>query len=418
MPKISDSTEYKDIVCPFCSLHCDDLKLNIIDNKIFVKSDINESCKDKFERNNSTSVNTVSPKINSKSESFDIVVKHSKKLISESDETLIFNTSADVNIARELIISTSKINGIFDHINSGTFLKNIDIYQRKGFMSTSLSEVKNKSDVIVLFSDNILKNYPRLVERVLAPDNSFSVKANKKKIYIIGDKKNNIKQSFKKDSRIEYIDFNIRDTSMLIESLKTKSNNTSIKDNIFNELLQRINNSKYLTICWATSELIKNVNCYNTISSISEYVVSINEKSRAACLPLAGNDGDVSNIQTTGWLTGFPSRIKFTGNYFEYDRDLYHGNNLIESNNIDLVIYVNGISNKKLILNKKNKNIIIGHPSTKYNIQPDVFIPCGIPGIDYKGLIFRTDNVVTLPLVDIKIPTYRSAQEILRRIVS
>jgi formylmethanofuran dehydrogenase subunit B len=374
MPKISDATEYKDIVCPFCSLHCDDLKLDIIDNKIFVKSDINESCKDKFERNNSTSVNTVSPKINSKSESFDIVVKRSKKLISESEETLIFNSSSDVNIARELIISTSKINGIFDHINSETFLKNIDIYQRKGFMSTSLSEVKNKSDVIVLFSDNILKNYPRLVERVLAPDNSFSVKANKKKIYIIG--------------------------------------------NIFNELLQKINNSKYLTICWATSELIKNVNCYNTISSISEYVVSINEKSRAACLPLAGNDGDVSNIQTTGWLTGFPSRIKFTGNYFEYDRDLYHGNNLVESNNIDLVIYVNGISNRKLILNKRNKNIIIGHPSTKYNIQPDVFIPCGIPGIDYKGLIFRTDNVVTLPLVDIKIPTYRSAQEILRRILN
>ena len=78
MPKISDSIEYKDIVCPFCSLHCDDLELDIIDNKIFVKSDINESCKDKFERNNASSVKAVSPKLNSKSESFDIVVKRSK----------------------------------------------------------------------------------------------------------------------------------------------------------------------------------------------------------------------------------------------------------------------------------------------------------------------------------------------------
>jgi formylmethanofuran dehydrogenase subunit B len=253
---------------------------------------------------------------------------------------------------------------------------------------------------------------------VLAPDNSFSIRPNKKKVYIIGNKKNNIKQGLKKDDRIEYIDFNIRNTSILIQSLKTKNNNTSLKENIFNKLLASINNSKYLTICWATSEFIGTDNCYNTISAISEYVVSINETSRAACLPLAGNDGDVSNIQTTGWLTGFPTRVKFTGDYFEYDRDLYHGNRLIESNNINLVIYVNCISNKKLVLNKKNKNIIIGHPSTKYNIQPDVFIPCGIPGIDYKGLIFRTDNVVTLPLKAIKIPTHRSAQEILRRLTN
>lgn len=418
MPKISDSPKYKDIVCPFCSLHCDDIELDVEDNKIFVKSDISESCKKKFEQNNSNSITTISSQLNGKSESFDNAVKQSKKLINNSNETVILNTSADVNITRELLTSTSKINGIFDHINSETFLKNIDIYQRKGFMSTSLSEVKNKSDVIVLFSNNILENYPRLVERVLAPDNSFSIKANKKKIYVIGNKKNNIKQNLKKDNRIKYIDFNLRDTSILIESFITKSNETSLKENIFNELLQSINTSKYLTMCWATSEFIKNDNCYNIISAISEYVVSINETSRAACLPLAGNDGDVSNIQTTGWLTGFPSRIKFTGNYFEYDRDLYHANSLIESNKIDLVIYVNSISNKKLVLNKKNKNIIIGHPTTKYNIQPDVFIPCGIPGIDYKGLIFRTDNVVTLPLEAIKIPTHRSAQEILRRLVN
>ena len=418
MPKISDSTEYKDIVCPFCSLHCDDIELNIRDNKINVKGGIGKPCKDKFEQNNSNSLDTISPKLNGKLESFDNAIKQSKKLIKDSHETLIFNTSSDVNITRELLTSTSKINGIFDHINSETFIHNIDIYQRRGFMSTTLSEVKNKSDVIVLFSNNILKNYPRLIERVLAPDNSFSIRPNKKKVYIIGNKKNNIKQGLKKDDRIEYIDFNIRNTSILIQSLKTKNNNTSLKENIFNKLLASINNSKYLTICWATSEFIGTNNCYNTISAISEYVVSINETSRAACLPLSGNDGDVSNIQTTGWLTGFPTRVKFTGDYFEYDRDLYHGNRLIESNNINLVIYVNCISNNKLVLNKKNKNIIIGHPSTKYNIQPDVFIPCGIPGIDYKGLIFRTDNVVTLPLKAIKIPTHRSAQEILRRLTN
>ena len=207
-------------------------------------------------------------------------------------------------------------------------------------------------------------------------------------------------------------------SEMCIRDSTNKVNESRLSNKIFNNLAKSIYGSKYLSMIWATSEFMKHDTCDAIINHISDYVLSINETSRAACLTLASNEGDASSIQTSGWLTGFPSRIKFTGNYFEYDRDLYNTESLIESNNVDLVIYINAISNKELSLNKKNKNIIIGHPSTKFNINPHVFLPCGIPGIDYRGLIFRTDNVVTLPLSSIKIPTYRSVQEILRGITS
>ena len=59
MPKISDSINYKNIVCPFCSLHCDDIDLDINDNKIHIKSDINPSCKEKFEKNNSQTLSLI-----------------------------------------------------------------------------------------------------------------------------------------------------------------------------------------------------------------------------------------------------------------------------------------------------------------------------------------------------------------------
>ena len=70
-----------------------------------------------------------------------------------------------------------------------------------------------------------------------------------------------------------------------------------------------------------------------------------------------------------------------------------------------------------MCLNKKHKNIVIGRLSTKFNIDPDVFIPCGVPGIDYPGHVFRTDNVVSLPLTAVKIPNLKSTQEILREII-
>ena len=416
MPKISDSTNLKNIVCPFCSLHCDDISIDVNDNKLSVKNDLLPSCKEKFEKYNREVFNNQPSKIKGKETDNKKTTDYCKNLIHNSNETLILNASSDVNICREILSSASKINGIVDHINSSIFLKNISLYQRRGYMTTTLTEIKNKSDVIILFSDNMLKLYPRLIETVVAPKNSFSVNPKNKKIIIIGDKKSNLNSCPIKDSRINFIDYNNKYIPLLLQSITDKKNKTSLDNQVFNVLLKNISKSNYLTMLWSTSELIKYKECNQIIYKISEYIVSVNETSRAACLSMSGNDGDASSIQTTAWISGYPTRVKFTGSYFEFDKDAHNSNQLIESNNIDLVIYINTISNKKLVLNKKHKNIIIGQPATRYNIEPDVFIPCGVPGIDYKGHIFRTDNVVSLPLSEIKISKHRSAQEILREI--
>ena len=220
-----------------------------------------------------------------------------------------------------------------------------------------------------------------------------------------------------KDKRIAYIDFNNKNISDLLTSFANKKNTTSISNRNFNKLLTSIENCKYLSILWATSEFNGYKECDEIIYNISAYVVSLNKTMRAACLSLAGNDGDVSFSQTPGWMSGFPSRIKFTGNFFEYDKDSHNASLLINSGNSDLVIYLNSLSEKKLILNKKNKNIVIGRPFTKYNIEPDVFIPCGIPGVDFKGHIFRTDNVVSLPLSSLRLSHSKSVQQVLREII-
>ena len=416
MPKISDSVNLKNIVCPFCSLHCDDISVDVKDNKLLVKNDLLPSCKAKFEKYNRKIFNDQSCKIKGKEASIKKTFDYCKKLINKSNETLILNASSDVNICREILSSASKINGIVDHINSSTFLKNIGLYQRRGYMTTTLTEIKNKSDIIILFSNNILRSYPRLMEIVLAPKNSFSINPKNKRIFIIGDKENNMKGCTSNDSRITLIDFNNKNIPLLIKSIVNKKNETPLSNKYFDMLLKNISKSKYLSMLWSTSELIKYNECDQIIHTISEYIVSLNETSRAACLSMAGNDGDISSVQATAWISGYPTRVKFTGSYFEFDRDAYNSEKLIESSNIDLVIYINTISNKKLILNKNHKNIIIGQPTTKYNIEPDAFIPCGVPGIDYKGHIFRTDNVVSLPLSEIKISKHQSAQEILRDI--
>ena len=50
----------------------------------------------------------------------------------------------------------------------------------------------------------------------------------------------------------------------------------------------------------------------------------------------------------------------------------------------------------------------MGHPNSIFDNMPDIFIPVGIPGVDYDGIMFRTDNVVSVALKkirNIKLPT-------------
>ena len=80
----------------------------------------------------------------------------------------------------------------------------------------------------------------------------------------------------------------------------------------------------------------------------------------------------------------------------------------MNNKNIDVVIHISTISSNKLEINKNLYNIVLGHPNTKFTNMPDIFIPVGIPGIDYDGIMFRTDNVVSVALKnirDIKLPT-------------
>ncbi|MEK9906225.1 MAG: hypothetical protein VW540_00355, partial [Gammaproteobacteria bacterium] len=99
---MSDSISHKNIVCPFCSLHCDDINLEINDRKISIKSDLPEVCADKYKMFNFKENKISQSKILGKSVDGNKANVYCKKLINSSKETILVNHSSDVNITREI----------------------------------------------------------------------------------------------------------------------------------------------------------------------------------------------------------------------------------------------------------------------------------------------------------------------------
>ena len=409
----------KEITCPFCSLLCDDINVIHDDKKYNVHNLKNKECSKKIEAFNINKKSILLPKIGNKISTFKDAINKSKLLIKAGNEIGILNLGADVASVRSAINLTSQINANFDHINSKYFFGNMNIVQRTGYIATTLMEVKNRSDVILIFGTKIFGKVPRLTEKILFPKSSLYIKKSKKKIFLVGQFPEKDIKKIKNNSQVTNINIKIEQIPEFISLINSKDgiNNLNLSDNILNKVRLSLNKSKYATAIWSSSDFFKSQVSDIIISSITKFICDLNNRTRAVCLPISGNLGDSTSIQVSTWLTGFPVRFKGVNGIFKHDREAYDVTNLILNNQIDTAIYINTLSLEKIQLNKKIKNIVIGHPRTTCSLTPDVFIPVGVPGVDASGIMFRTDNVVTLPLSPFRQLNIPSSQQVLDKMV-
>ena len=75
---------------------------------------------------------------------------------------------------------------------------------------------------------------------------------------------------------------------------------------------------------------------------------------------------------------------------------------LLDGKEVDLAIWISSFSEKKIIINKKIKNVLIGIPSHPQKNNVDIFIPVGTPGLDHNSHLLRVDKVVSMPLKKIR----------------
>ena len=155
------STNKRFITCPFCSLHCDDIEVEINSNKIKVLSEPIKNCTKKIEYFNISDKSNLKPFYKNKSLNYREAIIKSRTLLDKSQDITIVNHGTDVNGVRSILNFATHHNCTVDHINSKYLFKNLGIVQRKGYMATSLTEARNRCDVFLLFGKSILKKSPR-----------------------------------------------------------------------------------------------------------------------------------------------------------------------------------------------------------------------------------------------------------------
>ena len=393
--------------CPACGLLCDDVVLEKKqqNNNQQIKVLANGCAKSVafFEQK----LSQVSPQINGKPASLTLAVAHAAKLIKASQQPLFAGLSTDVQGFRTIYNLAQANNGSLQHLNAQSMARNIKVLQSTGWQTTTLTEVKNRADVIVCIGSDIVSHNPRFFERFVDIDGLF-VQAKHRQIIVIGKANNKgiIKSNALEGAQIlacrvdDLPSITIALRALVVGKKLKASEVAGVKVSDLQSVADRLKQAKYAVIAWVAKDL-DYPHAELTIQNITETVAILNQTTRAVGLALGGSVGDTSANNANTWLSSF---VLNNGALNDV---------LIEH---DLMVWVNSFSADKNPPKTNKPLIVIGNDNCELAQTPNVFIPIATPGLDCNGTLFRVDSSVILPLKKVRENNLPTLSEVLSQI--
>lgn len=416
----SDGT-FHTIACPFCGIHCDDLEITKAAGKFKV---INTSCPKAiagFER----TLPPASPQIGGHDVSLAEAISAATALIAKAKLPLYGGLATDVEGMRAVMALADRSGGVIDHALSDAQYRNFRVLQSTGWVMSTLTEVRNRADLVIIAGSDIQALHPRFFERVVCnAESMFDNPPIKRTVVFIGK---GLDQSAVKGSRIGQIitlDCPLDQTGDVIAALRARLKGVPLSPSssiagvpmaAIDDLADRCHKAAYGVVVWAPPSL-NFANADLTVQVICDMVRELNITQRFAGLSLGGNEGAVSAGAVSSWQSGYPLRVSFASGKPDHDGTRYAINRMLASGEGDLLIWTAGFTPGIAVPKTSLPTIVIGTPGIEMAQPPAVFIPIGTPGVDHAGRIVRCDNVVSLPLRNLGRSSLPSAAHVLESI--
>lgn len=414
------SNAITDVACPFCGLVCDDLEIARDENGLKVTKNGCEKAVAGFERN----VSGAKPQVDGRDVDLGTAIVAATDLIRKSSLPLFGGLGTDVNGIRAVMALADKSGGVVDHALSEGQYRNFRVLQTTGWIMTTLTETRNRADVIIVVGTDIQKLHPRFFERIVNVEQSLlEENPPKRTVVFIG---RGLDQSAVKGPRIGEIitlPCDLDRVGEVVGALAAEVRGTPTgQDTVagvpladIRALAERCKSAAYPVFVWAPPGL-NFPNADLVVSTVSDLVKDLNVKGRAAGLALGGNEGAISAGAVSSWQSGYPLRVSFASGKPDYDFLRYAIPRMLASGEGDVLVWIASFTPDLAPPATTIPTIVLGTPGIKLAHTPAVFIPIGTPGADHAGRIIRVDNVVSLPLRDLGRSSLPSASNVLAAI--
>jgi formylmethanofuran dehydrogenase subunit B len=389
------------VTCPFCGLLCDDLVIASGARGLTVRENGCPLAIAGFGR--AAATDSAAPRISGRPATLPEAAAEAARLLRDARLPLIAGLATDVAGARALGRLADRSGAVVDHMNSAAVMRNQLVLQDSGWITTTLSEVRNRADLLLIVGGDIVSRFPRFFERCLGRGVTLFKKNHQCEVVFLGQEPPaGLSLPGPAPTVLRCSVERMGEGFGLLRALLggrpvTAPSAAGLPLARWMELADRMKRARYGVVAWAAADF-DFPHAELTIQSLCELVKELNAATRFSGLPLAGSDGDLSADSVQLWQTGFGGRTSFGQGVPRYDPYQYSAARLLESGEADLLLWVSSFHAGRTPPSTAVPTVVLGQPGMAFEREPAAYIPVGTPGIDHAGHLFRTDRVVVLPL--------------------
>lgn len=413
--------EITEVPSPFCGIGTDDLTiqvdgilLKVVENGCAVNTPAFEQA-----------VTDTRARVDGKEVSLDVAVAKAAALLKHTNQPVIGGCATDVNGMRALLALADRSGAVVDNMNFTGARNNFLALQDSGWMNTTLAEVKNRCDLLLIVGTDLESFSPRFFERYLWNESSmFLDDTGKREVIYLGKAPSGAASTSPDGQKAQVFECANEDLPDVVAVLRALVKGNPIRvDSVggiavadLQVIADKLKAANYSVVTWAAGALAYS-QAELTVQTLSEMIKDINNRNtRSSGLPLGGKEGDQTANQVCGWTTGYPARTRFSSGFPEYDPYLNDTDFLLNNGEADALVWVQAFNAKAVPPVTDLPTIVVGRSGMTFAKEPDVFIPVGTPGIDHAGHAYRMDNVVAIRLKKLRESGLPSTSDVLHAI--
>lgn len=414
-------TEITEVPSPFCGIGTDDLVIKVDGVSLKVMKNGCAVNTPAFEQ----AITETSPRVEGKEVSLDVAVAKAARLLRDTKQPVIGGCATDVNGMRALLALADKSGAVVDNMNFSAARRNFLALQDSGWMNTTLAEVKNRCDLLLVVGTDLESFAPRFYERYLWNEEAmFLEDTSQREVIYLGKAPSGDASTSPKGQKALLFECADADLPEVVAVLRALVKGHPIRvDSVggiavadLQAIADKLKAAQYSVVTWAAGALAFN-QAELTVQTVCELVKDINNmNTRCSGLPLGGKEGDQTANQVCGWTTGYPARTRFSRGFPEYDPFLNDINRMLAQGEADALVWVQAFNAEAVPPKTGLPTIVVGRSGMTFEREPDVFIPVGTPGIDHAGHAYRMDNVVAIRLKKLRDSGLPSTAEVLTAI--
>ena len=398
------ATVHQNVVCTFCGSLCDNLEVEVEDNKI---KKVHKACIIGRNKMMYSQSHIPAIRVNGEEASMNEAYDEAAKILLNARAPLIYGlSSTTIEANREAVEITEILKGTIDNCSSYCHGPGVIARQQVGMPTCSLGEVKNRADLVVVWGANPMESHMLHFSRYsVMPKGMYIPEGRKGRKLVVID--------VRPTSSSKIADYFIRITpgsdfeiisvlralvkGITLKGLTEESLVGGVPLSRWRELAGMLKACQYGVTLFGlglTQSRGKDLNVENIISLVSE----LNEYTRFYCIPMRGHANVNGCNQVLVWQTGYPLAVNINRGYPRFNPGEYSVFDMLTRREVDAALIVATDPGAHLpvaaVEALKSMPVIILDPVENMTTPwANVVIPVAPAGVGAEGTYYRMDNV-------------------------